>query len=105
MWCQREWIQPTQRRFRTVMTLAQTVATQELTGTQTRIVEAWGCTGDEVNTVLRASENTVFVDGLQHTMQEQIHFGLDCFSISGQGQRKTLPEDADPGSYTYQTVA
>jgi hypothetical protein len=101
MWAQEILIAPSQRRFRTQISLTGETLTQELAGTQTRTVQALGCTFAEYAELLRAAESTAYVENSQFQASAQIHLGINLFQVQGSGQRKLLPGQTDNGSYTY----
>lgn len=104
MWAKIIHIHPSQRRFKQTLTLTGELTTQELSGVQVRDVIALGCTHAEYATVIRESEATAFQEGLQHQCQDQIHPGIELFSVSGSGSKKLKSGITDTGSFQYQKM-
>jgi len=55
----------------------------------------------EYAALVREAEETEFVEGLQFSASELVHFGIECLQVDGSGTRKLPVGETDDGSYVY----
>lgn len=101
MWARVDFKRASQRRFRTALSLNKVQLTQELNGVQQKTVSVMGATVAEYTAIVREFEEGEFLDEIQSSASEQIHFGIDCLSVECSGTRKLAPGVTDGAEYTY----